>query len=431
MRDYLYEDLTCLAEGCIYPADSRVTGINANELIVGSTGCGKTVSVGESRLLHTHNSSLVVPIAKKALKKRYKDLMESRGYNVVDLDFSNPQDSSVGYDPLDYVETEDDIANLARNIITNNNSVSSKDQFWDDSGTELLTGLILLARLLGEDKGEKVSFSTVLDLFDAMNLTSTENDRMATTNLTILLDILNKKYPNNRASSYLHTISDLSRVTSSSVRATVASAIKSSFNKNVIELLDKPQKLALNEIGERKTVVFITTSPYDLEMTKYINIFYSDLMRVLFKQAEANPEGRLKVPVHIIFDDFACGGRIRGFEDYISIFRAAGISASLFLQSESQLMSMYGNEAACTIINNCDSYVYMGGLDYATCKKVSEMCNKPARSISSMKLGDVIVFRRGEECVYSQRYKTYEDEEYMRLHSEDSRIEEVDYGGLR
>ena len=82
------------------------------------------------------------------------------------------------------------------------------------------------------------------------------------------------------------------------------------------------------------------------------------MFRTLFEAAEENADNCLKVPVHIICDDFACGSTINDFEEYISIFRAAGISVTLLLQSESQLSGMYGPIAATTIVNNCDTYVY-------------------------------------------------------------------------
>ena len=64
-------DMTCLAEGVVYPADFNKTGLNLNELVVGGTGCGKSVSVAYSRLVHTVNSSVVVPMTKVALKKKF------------------------------------------------------------------------------------------------------------------------------------------------------------------------------------------------------------------------------------------------------------------------------------------------------------------------------------------------------------------------
>ena len=103
------------------------------------------------------------------------------------------------------------------------------------------------------------------------------------------------------------------------------------------------------------------------------------------------------------------------FEEYISVFRAAGISVTLLLQSESQLESMYGENEATTIINNCDTYVYMGGMDIKTCKNISQRLDKPLKMVLSMPLEQVVVFRRGEEPFVSRRYQILNDPLYQVL----------------
>lgn len=106
-------DITYLAEGIIYFTDSSLTGVNLNEVIVGGTGSGKSFSNAYPRLLHTHNSSVVVPIAKRALM----GMFEERGYKVFVLDFAHPEKSDAGYDPLHYVKDDQDAMRLARSLI--------------------------------------------------------------------------------------------------------------------------------------------------------------------------------------------------------------------------------------------------------------------------------------------------------------------------
>ena len=88
-------DLTCLAENMVFPADPEKTGLNLNEIIIGSTGCGKTMSLGIPRLLHTYDSSIVIPIAKGALMNKFSALFKSRGYEVEVIDFVNPEKSTI------------------------------------------------------------------------------------------------------------------------------------------------------------------------------------------------------------------------------------------------------------------------------------------------------------------------------------------------
>lgn len=88
-----------------------------------------------------------------------------------------------------------------------------------------------------------------------------------------------------------------------------------------------------------------------------------------------------------ICDDFACGCPIPDFADYISVVRAAGISFSLLIQSQSQLETLYGPYKAQTIRNNCDRMVYLGGLDFPTCQDIAVRANVPLEKVLNMPLG--------------------------------------------
>ena len=87
----------------------------------------------------------------------------------------------------------------------------------------------------------------------------------------------------------------------------------------------------------------------------------------------------------------------------------------LLIQSETQLESIYGYHDAVTIINNCDTYVYMGGMDLSTCRKISERLNAPLEDVLYMPIGEEIIFRRGSRPVKTQRYDVLKNEMYQRM----------------
>ena len=117
----------------------------------------------------------------------------------------------------------------------------------------------------------------------------------------------------------------------------------------------------------------------------------------------------------MLCDDFATGGRILNFPEYISIFREAQISVTMLIQSESQLRAMYSPEDAVTIINNCDTYVYMGGMDISTSKNISIRLNEPLEDVLYMPVNRAVVFRRGSRPVVTERYHILEDERYQKV----------------
>ena len=142
------------------------------------------------------------------------------------------------------------------------------------------------------------------------------------------------------------------------------------------------------------------------------------MFKQLFEYAESLPTGKLPIPVSVLADDFATGSRILNFPEYISIFREKQISVMLLLQSESQLEKMYGYEDAITIIENCDTYVYMGGMSLKTCRNISERLNLPLDEVLYMPLGNEVIFRRGQRPIQTQRYNILKNRMYQKITKE-------------
>lgn len=407
------KDMVCLADKYVCSTAFAETGLNDMYIVTGTTGTGKTTSYSEARMLHTYNTSIVVPLSKGRLKKEYGKLFKSRGYEVVDLDFNKPELCEVGYDPLDYVKSDNDILNLAKQIMSADQEDDTKkdDPYWDNAAANVIAAAIHLIILNAKDSGKKPSFAKAMELLQKVSV----NDRGSNyeTNIDFLFEKAESRHPGNMATKLWKTVQGNAPKTAGCIMSIALSAVNGMFSNSILEMVSKPDKLDLRDLGRKKMIVFITTSPFNMSLSQFVNIMYADMFRVLFELAESRPEGHLDVPVHVICDDFACGTKIAGFENYISIFRAAGIGASLLLQSESQLKSMYGEGACTTIINNCDTYLYMGGSDITTCTNISKRLNKPVSTVMNMPLEQVVVFRRGSEPVMTRRYQTYQDPTYV------------------
>ena len=101
------------------------------------------------------------------------------------------------------------------------------------------------------------------------------------------------------------------------------------------------------------------------------------------------------------------------FDHYIAIFREKRISATLLVQSESQLSSIYGKTKAKTIINNCDTYVVLGGMDDETIASIAKKTDVPESEVRDMPIGTEYFIRRGQKAIFTKRYDLFKDPVYM------------------
>ena len=118
--------------------------------------------------------------------------------------------------------------------------------------------------------------------------------------------------------------------------------------------------LELDTLGDRKTALFIILSDTDDSFAFVAAILYTQLFNLLCDKADDKYNGKLPVHVRFLLDEFANIGQIPRFERLIATIRSREISASIILQSQSQLKTIY-KDAAEIILDNADSTLFLGG----------------------------------------------------------------------
>lgn len=398
-------DPLILGHNQVYSGNCGLTQCNNNIFIVGASGSGKSFSVVEPALAHIRNTSVVLTGSKRTLIEKYIRWFRSLDYTVFDVNFVHPERSSAAYDPLRYVKSYTDIKHLAMSVVLADplKAKSNADPYWDKGGASLLCALISYVMMTKA----KPTFADVLDLLDSIEI----DDRggVIKTNLDEKFDRVKMKDPNCFAVTNWRTFKQLPIKTASCIFSTLNSTVDDMFTPELRKMMRKSTPLDFTELGRKRCVLFITTSAVNNALHRFVNMFNGQMLKDLFEFAEEQPDGCLPVPVRLVFDDFAVGSKILNFPEMISIFRAKRISCLLLLQSESQLQSMYGESEAVTIINNCDTYVYMGGMDLGTCRNVSQRLNAPLEDVLYMPIGQEFIFRRGQRPVVTERYHTPDD----------------------
>ncbi len=414
-----------LGENCSYSTDSRITGLNNNRVIVGGSGTGKTVSLLEPELLEllrTGESSMIVVATKRRLAEKYRDPLKKAGYRVYNLNFAEPEKSDCCYDPLKYVRTEEDITDLASTVVLANEKKNNarQDPFWDDSAISLLSAECALVL-----EHNKHSFADVVHIQNSMFLTDSGKSGIATS-IDAAFDELMARKPHCCAGKYWRTFRENPERTAKCVFTALNTSMDKLFTTKICTMMKEKPYLDFRKIASEKSVIFVTTSPVKKTLHNLAQMFMAQAVKELFEIAEQRPDGRLQIPVHISFDDFATGGRCANFPEYISIFREKGLSSTILLQSEAQLRQMYGDDAV-TILDNCDSYVYLGGNNIDTARNISIRVNLPVDEVLHMPVGQVFIFRRGQQPVITQRYDIFRDQDYQRITDE---YEQVVQSGL-
>ncbi len=395
-----------LPDGKYYSLDDRMTKLNNNVLVIGTTGAAKTRTVVVPNLLECVGSYIITD-PKGNLYKQWGKYMQEHGYRVLRLSFIHPE-KSVHYNPLKYVQTTHQIQQLASSIVSSSDGKSS-DPFWDESALILINSIIAYIKESTKEESQGQNICTIMELLRLAG----RNENEIETALNMLMTELHEEKPSSWAYKQYRNVSQAPERTFNSI---VVSAIAkfSSIDTEEIAKMMAYDEINLKSIGQRKTVVFVEVSDSDRSMDRLVNIFFTQAMNQLCTYADEEcEESMLPVPVRFIMDDFATNCRIDNFENMISNIRSRKISAILILQSLSQLEDGYGRSSH-TIVDDCDTLVYMGGNDPETAQAIAIRSNKTIQTILHMPLCSSWIFRRGEKPFMCRNFQL---EEYLKNRS--------------
>lgn len=404
-RTSLNADTTrILAQGVEVSNDTFATKCNNNDLIIGSTGSGKTRHYVKPNILSA-SESLVITDPKGSLYEEMGPVLEDMGYDVMLLDMTDPE-RSVGYEPLSYIrydeETDrydpDDIASVAEIIY---GPTRSRDPYWDEAGKAMLRSCISAVKEKLEKKDQNLY--SVRKLFELIDATGKGGSMSAYANL---MRILQQKDPDSYAAAqYTMTISERVETTSNCVRMMLGNKLAFLQSKGIEGILSKEDRVDIVQLGKKKTALFVIISDMDRSQDLMANLFYTQAMQALCRYADKECEDHcLPVPVRFILDDFATNACIPDFDNMISVIRSRGIAVSIILQSLTQLDKMYGPAAARTILNGCDTILYLGGRDLETAAYIGTQVNQTDHMVLNMARDRAWLLRSGQKPRMVRRY---------------------------
>ena len=345
-------------------------------LIIGSTGAGKT-QVAIFPLVHSlakHNESMIITDPKGEIYETTAEMLRKRGYNVVLLNFRNPQQGS-GWNPLHlpykyYKEGNSDKANeltddLAMNILYDENAQNS-DPFWEKTSADYFSGICL--GLFEDAKEEEINLNSV-------NLFTTIGEDTCGPKSNYANEYFKTKDPTSP--SYISASSTISAP--NETRGSILSVFKQKIRlfaarENLSEMLSHSD-FEFEDIGRKKTAVFIVIQDEKKTYHSLVTIFLKQCYETLVDYAQ-KCGGKLPYRTNFLLDEFANMPPLKDVDTMVSAARSRKMRFFFVIQNYAQLAEVYGKEKGDTIRGNCTNIVYLISTELAALKEISEMCGE-------------------------------------------------------
>ena len=343
---------------------------NKNVLIIGGSGSGKTRFFVKPNLMQMH-SSYVVTDPKGTVLLEVGKMLQKNGYRIKVLNTINFT-KSCHYNPFAYIRSEKDILKLVNTIIVNTKGEGAQatEDFWVKA--EKLYYTALISYIWYEAPEEEQNFSMLIDLVDASE--AREDDEEFKNAVDLLFEELEEKDANHFAVRQYKKYKLAAGKTAKSILISCGARL-APFDIRELRDLTAYDELELDTLGEQKTAMFVIISDTDATFNFLVSIMYTQLFNLLCDKADDVYGGRLPIHVRCLLDEFANIGQIPNFEKLIATIRSREISASIILQSKSQLKAIYKDNAD-TIEGNCDTTLFLGGKEKTTLKEMAEILGK-------------------------------------------------------
>ena len=364
---------------------------NKNIVVIGGSGSGKTRFFVKPSVMQM-NCSMVITDPKGTLieecgkmlakgppkKDKNGNIMKDKSGKVVHepyvikvlntINFSK----SLHYNPFAYIRSEKDILKLVTTIIVNTKGEGEKASadFWVKAEKLLYTALIAFIWYEGDE--EEKNLNTLLDLLNESE--TREEDETYQNPVDMMFQELEERDPQHFAVRQYKKYKMAAGKTAKSILISCGARL-APFDIAELREIMSYDEMELDKIGDRKTALFLIMSDTDTTFNFVIAMLQSQLFNLLCDKADDEYGGRLPVHVRVIADEFANIGQIPQFDKLIATIRSREISASIILQSQSQLKAMY-KDSADTILGNCDTTLFLGGKEKTTLKEMSELLGK-------------------------------------------------------
>ena len=347
-----------------------------HNLIIGSTGSGKTQNIifPMIEILAKHGESMIITDPKGELYEKKSNMLRSKGYNIVLLNFRDPGRGNA-WNPMSlpynlYKNGNRDKAmelldDLALNILYDEGNKNA-DPFWEKTSADYFSGLSL--GLFDDAKEEEINLNSI------SLMTTVGEEKLGGS--TYIKEYFNLKDPGSSAyisaSSTILAPSD----TKMSILAVFKQKIKLfASRENLSEMLSYSD-FDIKDIGKKKTAVFIIVQDEKKTYHSLVTIFIKQVYETLIDVAQNSPGNKLPIRTNFLLDEFANMPPLKDVTTMITAARSRAMRFTMIIQNFAQLNEVYGEQNAETIKGNCGNTIYLISTELKALKEISEMCGE-------------------------------------------------------
>ena len=330
-------------------------------------------------------------------------MLQNAGYEIKVINTINFK-KSMHYNPFAYLKNEKDILKLVNTLIVNTKGEGAQaaEDFWVKA--EKLLYQAYIGYIFYECVEEEQNFITLIDMINASE--TREDDENFKNAIDLIFEELAAEEPDHFAVKQYAKYKLAAGKTAKSILISCGARL-APFDIQELRDLTEYDEMELDQIGERKTALFMIMSDTDGTFNFILAMMQTQMFNLLCECADDKHHGKLPVHVRFLLDEFANIGQIPQFDKLIATIRSREISASIILQSKSQLKAIYKDNAD-TVEGNCDTTLFLGGKEKTTLKEMSELLGK--ETIDLYNTSDT----RGNSPSYGLNYqKTGKDMPYL------------------
>lgn len=346
-----------------------------HNLVIGSTGAGKTQTtvLPMVNLLAKHDESMIITDPKGEIYENTSNYLKSLGYNIVLLNFRDPQQGNA-WNPmyLPYSLYKDDnidksvelLEDLAANIL-HDPSAKGQDPFWENTSADYFAGLA--CALFEDAKPEEINLNSI------SLMTTVGEEKLA--NTTYVKDYFSYKDPGSTA----YTKASSTLMAPSETKGSILSVFKQKIQlfasrANLSEMLSN-NDFDMRDIGRKKTAVFIVIQDEKTTYHSLVTIFLKQCYETLISVAQESG-GKLPHRTNFILDEFANMPPLKDVTTMVTAARSRNIRFTFIIQNFAQLYEVYGKENGETIKGNCGNIVYLISTELSALEEISKMCGE-------------------------------------------------------